>query len=480
MPTLRALKTLNEVESGALDGAGLELRLVNPGHLAEFYSLLSTRSQTRRVASNTLTMTAMSVSELAHRAILASARHDNTSAATAVSGSLVAMNKISISLDALNIAIENRVSWGLFITSAHYENNIKSIVCLFAGLDPDDYFSLTDMIEDPSATYQIALSDKAMEALVNSTTAMAIVVETETAMQDIVAKESAFTILANNVHSVNELAGSTIGITAVTDAARAIIVSIPAALKDFASHNSVWEDWMSTSETLSDTIYDILLILTEVDGAEFETTEQIFANPVPMNKIASSTSAMIAILNEATTLGIFINSPEISIALTNPISMGLLAGDTSVMVGLVENEATFPILLNSTLSKSVMFESNDIVNAIAGNAFAIATLEAIAVEVLAPTLPDGVVGTYQSFGFPGKMLMLAARMNSIVATTTDVAFRGDPMFGSEAGTTNAYAGKSASTDYRNHIAAYTDMEWDPKVITATAAAQVYVRYVDFN
>jgi hypothetical protein len=480
MPTLRAIKTLNEVESGTLDGLGLESRLSNQGHLAEFYSLLSTRSQTNRIASNTLTMTAMSVSAKAHKAIFESTRLNNTSAALAISNSLVAMNKISISLDALNIAIENRISWDLFINSPHYENNIKTIVTLFAGLNPGDYANLNELISDPAATYQIAQNENAMEALVSSEGAMDIVVETKTAMEDIVAKESAFTILANNHYSVHALAGSTIGITTVTDAARSIIVTIPAALIDFASHESVWVDWMSTSETLYDTIYDILLILTEVNGSTFETTQQIFADPIPMNKIASSTAAMIAILNEPATLSLFSESSEISIALTNPISMGLIADNQTLMLQLIEGEGTFITLISSALSRKVIFESTVLIDKIEVTPSAIAALEAISVEVLAPTLPDGKPGEYQDFGFSGKMLMLAARMNSIVATTTQVEFRGNPMYGSNAGTTNPYAGKSASSGYSSHIAAYTDMEWDAKVSTATAAAQVYVRYVDFN
>ena len=480
MPTLRALKTLNEIESQLLDGNALEVRLTDVGHLAEFYSLLSTRSQTRRIASNTTTMAAMSLSNYAHEAILESATIYNTTAAQQLVESSTAMGLISLHLECLNIAIYNDVSWNILIGGPHYETNIKSIVSLFAGIDLSGFATMDAIIQSPAHSYLISLSDKAMEALVNSPTAMATVVDTTTAMEDIVASPTAFTILANNKNSVDLLAASTIGMDTITDAARAIIVGIPTALIHMAAQVEVWKYWMENSATLAENIYDILLTFTDVDSSQFENTEQIFGSAIPMNKIASDRASMVAILNEPDTLALFIASPQIEIALTNPISMAILAGNTDVMVGLVENNVTFPLLMTSTLSKNAMFESTPIIDTIAGNAFAINYLEGIAVEQLASTLPDGSAGTFQDFGFSGKMLMLAARMNSIVATTTNVAFRGDPQYGSQAGTTNAYAGKSASSGYNSHVAAYVDLEWDPKVATATAAAQVYVRYVDFN
>ena len=475
MPTLRALRTLNAVECGTLDGAGLEARLAELGHLAEFYELLASRGQARRMASNALTMEAMSVSERAYKVIFQSSTNYNTTAAKAVADSPVAMHKIATSINALTVAINNTTSWNLFIASANYESNIKTIVSLFAGFASSNYETTSDIIKDPAATYAIAQNENAMFALVNSPITMAIVVQTTTAMQDIVASTSAFTIMANNTKSMNLVAQSSIAMATITDAARAIVVGIPSALKIFASYPILWSGLMQTSTTLDTTIYTIITTLTTVDSTAFTTTAQIFANSVAMGKVASDRASMVAIMNEPTTLNLMIASTQLDVVLGNSVSMGLFAGNVTIMNDLIGNTTAFPLLLNSTLAKTAIFTTPALVTTMTtANSTSLATITGLSTTKLGP-VPDTKIGTFQSLDLPGNIIVLTAKLGSIVATQTDIYLKGT----TQSVSTHPTPGTAAASVYPIINLPFTDILWDINSIAATAAARVTVTYVQF-
>ena len=73
MPMLRALRTLNNLESGALSGAALQTQLADTGRLGDLVSLLTQRGQARRLAASSTAMTAVWASNTATDAVFASA-----------------------------------------------------------------------------------------------------------------------------------------------------------------------------------------------------------------------------------------------------------------------------------------------------------------------------------------------------------------------------------------------------------------------
>lgn len=476
MPTLRALKTLNEVESGTLDGANLEIKLTEAGYLAGFYSLLSTRGQTRRIASNALTMVAVGVSERAQNAILETATLYNQSAAAGIASSSAAMNLITLSLPSLTTAIENPIAWDLVTQSDYFETNIKSVVSLFANITNTSLTTITEIITDPASTYSIAQSRGAMESIVNAPTAMGTFVNTTTAMDDVVARTEAFTILANNDVSINLVAQSTVAMATLTDAAIGIVIHIPSALKIFASYETLWADLVANLSTLSDNIYDMMVSFSGVDSTQFETVSDIFANDVAMNQIASNRASMVAILNEPTTLGLFCNSTQITIALTNPISMGLLSTNVSALNILIGNTISFtPILANASAKATIFSTPSLITTMTTAGSTSLATLTALSVDFTGPT-PDTVIGTFQSLGLAGKIIILTAKIGSITAATVDNSFYGT----TQAVSTFACPGTHAASVYPIINLPFTDTFWDINSIAATAAAKVTVTYVDFN
>jgi len=474
MITLKARRTLNAIETGTLDSSGLEARLADPGHLAEFYSLLATKSQTRRMASSELTMEAIAFSEKAHKAIFQSSTNYNTTAAQAVADSPVAMAKMAVSLDALTVAIENPVSWALFTNSPYYEVNIKTIVALFAGLDASLYESIQEMIEDPAATYEIAANDNAMTALVNSTIAMTKAVDTITAMDDIVADTSAFTILANHGPSLNLVAQSAIAMSATTDEARAIVVGIPSGLRIFASYPVLWKSLMETSETLATNMYSLIIVLTEIDPTVFTTVEQIFGNEISMDKVASNSPTMVAIMHEEGTLNAMIASAQLDVVLANPVSMGLFAADTTIMSDLIGSSA-FTALLGSPLAKEAIFASPSLITTMTeAGSDSLATLEGLSVNLTGPT-PDTKIGQFQSLGLTGNIILLTARIGSITAAKVDNYFKGD----GQSTATFACPGTHAASEYPIINLPFTNIQWDINSIAATAAAKITVTYVSF-
>jgi hypothetical protein len=474
MITLKALRTLNAIEAGTLDSSGLQARLADPGHLAEFYSLLSTKGQTRRMAASALTMETIAFSEKAHKAIFETATNHNTTAAQAVADSPIAMAKMAMCLEALTVVIENDISWNIFIESPYYESNIKTIVALFAGIDPSLYSSIEEMIEDPAATYEIAGNDFAMTALVNSTVAMTKVVNTFTAMDDISANTSAITIVANNNASMNLVAQSSIAMSAVTDESRSIVVGIPSALKIMASYPVLWKSLMKTSETLAINIYGMIIVLTEIDPTVFTTVEQIFGNEVTMSKVASNRAVIVAVMNEPSALDLMVTSYKFSVILSNPISMGLFTADAQIMSDLI-GSSSFPDLLNSTLAKEAIFASPSLIATMTTlGSDSLQTLKDLSIDLTGPT-PDTKIGLFQDLGLPGNIILLTARIGSITAAKVDNYFKGD----GQSTATFACPGTHAASEYPIINLPFTNIQWDINSIAATAAARITITYVSF-
>jgi hypothetical protein len=475
MPILKAIRTLNAIENGTLDSVSLETRLSNIGLLAEFTNLLSKKGQAMRMASNELTMRTMTSSDLARKAIFETESRYNTISAQSVSSSILAMKVVSESIVTLNLIYDNPRSWNIFKVSQHYENNILSIVSLFAGVNASDYDDMEDLISTSAAANVIA-STRALSAAVESQATMEIIIDSPSAMNDIAASEEATRILGNSTLSVNLIAQNQNALAAATESARQILVGIPSALKIFVSYPSAWDFILSTSTVLTETIYPVIIALTGIDPTIYEDVESIFNNSVEIDKVARNAGVMAAIMYETNTLDLLIASPHLDVVLANDVSMGIFAADEIVMSALIGNSVAFPILLTNPLAKSTIFTSSNLVSVmLESGSDSLSFLDSIKQTKVGPT-PDTKIGPTQSLGVPGNIILLTAKIGSITAATIDNTFVGD----TQPAAIFPCPGTHAGSVYPIINLPFTNIQWDINSIAATAAAQVTITYVDFN
>ena len=96
MPMLRAIRMMNAVSVGTLDGAGLETLLADTGRLGEWKEMLEWKGQARRLAQNPQAMAAVIASSTAMAAVAAS-----STAMAAVIASSTAMAAVIASSTAM-------------------------------------------------------------------------------------------------------------------------------------------------------------------------------------------------------------------------------------------------------------------------------------------------------------------------------------------------------------------------------------------
>jgi len=478
---LTTRRLLNAIKSTSVLGVELEERLADEGTTSGFLEALAMRSETRSLAASPTALAAIISSARATNSIFAAASINNSTAAQAVVLSPLAMSMVSNSLPALITVIENSISWKLFYESSFYENNIVTITALFAGRNPSNYSSMNSLIADVVAMAEISISNRAMMAIVQSAPTMAIVVQSTNAMENIATSSGAMNIFANSDLSMNLLSQSPIALSQVTNEARQIVSSIPSAIKIVSSYSAVWLGLISNSSTLESNLFNIITGIADLDKAlYFNSVENIFDDGDAMAKIANILPIMQAIVGVPSALTLLTNSPNLGIALANPITVGVLANDTPTLVSLIQNTTAFPLLLASSAAKAAIFSSTAAIDAIAGSSEAISTLTALKLTKIAPALPDALPAVFQTYGIPGKTLILTVVANSIVATFVEFEFNGTPQFGSNAGAVIQTPGTSLSSGPVAHIAAYTDLTWNVRAIAATAGAQPTITYVDFN
>jgi hypothetical protein len=179
---------------------------------------------------------------------------------------------------------------------------------------------------------------------------------------------------------------------------------------------------------------------------------------------------------ESTTLNLMIASPHLANVLAIDVAMNIFAASTSVMSSLIQNNNAFPILLENSTAKLAIFNSSVLVNTMMTTPSSANTMSGLGISVQGP-VPDAKIGPTQSLGVPGNIIILTARMGSIVATTLENTFFGD---NNKDGVTFDVPGTHASSVYPVINLPFTDVYWDVKSIAATAAARVSITYVDFN
>ena len=485
MGLFRALNLLQAVEGQTVLGAELETILSSSlPQKAEFGAMLSTRHMSRRMAVNSITMTAINASSNAIQIVFEQTTELNAEPIKEIAKSLAAMTIASTTLASINAITGNAAGFKYFKESAHYETNILNTLATLIGHDPANYASLSVFILDPTPFGLIVINTKAMNALVASPSAMAIVTANSAPMQDIATDTNAMTITANSDISMHLIAQSPTALAEVTNDARIIVVSIPSALIILGSYHSAWQGILDSSTILDDNIYYLLINLNGLSSSNFADVDAIFADNAASSIVAQSHPSIQAIVAEANktkypgTTGAMdklISSANLATILGSASAVEHIAEDEAIMTLLIQNSSAFSILLTSSAAKSAIFASTSLMSImLASGSDSLTAVSALAVSKVVAN--DTVIGTFQSLGVSGKMILLTGVLGSIVATATNCSFDGDnePVF------TIGLTGTSLSSGPKAINKPYTNALWDIAAIAATAAATITFTYVDFN
>jgi hypothetical protein len=476
MGLFRALNLLQAVEGQAVLGPALETTLTStPSRSAEFGAMLSTRHMARRMATNPITMAAITASDEAIRVVFEQTSVYNFAAIEKIAEHQSAMAATSVNLAALGAVVDNAVAWSYFSVSEYYEENIVNTLATIIGLDPAGFDTLAAMISDASTMLAISLSARAMKALVVSPPAMTLVTQSGPAMSDIAGNTAAMTIVANNNQSMALIARSQTALNEVTDEARALVIGVPSALTILANYRPAWTFILGSSTTLATNIYPLLIVLGGLDSTIFGSVADIFADTAATTAVANSTPAMMAILAEPTALATMIDSDNLATVLGSLVAITEITGSETVMNTLIGDPVAFPILLDSSAAKATIFASSTLVTTMmtAGSA-SLASVTSLAQS--ATIVNDAAIGTFKTSGITGNIIILTGVMGSIVATTLANTFRGDGQDDYSIG----LPGTSLSSGPVAINLPFTNMSWDIASIAATAAGNVTITYADFN
>lgn len=478
---LRAVRLLQSVEAGITNGAALEALLADAGRVSDLSTLLGMREQVRRMANSTVTMNALMASPIAAETTFGMASPDSKVAIDYMVKSPTAMSMVSGSKSTLDVIEGNDTSWHSFSNGAYFEDNVLSIMHLLTEIPQGTHSSMALFVANTQGSAAIATFSGAMKAAVSSQPTMALITQDATAMGNIASDTDSMGIVANSDMSMHLVSQSAIALAAVSDEAREVVTSTPSAVKIISSYPVTWAsvvtgpDGVSPSSTLAANLRNILVNINDLN-ASFESATEIIASASAMGIVAGNAASMFAILTDPTAKAALIASPNLAAVLANSTAMGAITGNDSVMGELIGNGTAFPLLLASSAARDAIFGSPALISTMSGNAAAMAILTAGAASHVGP-MPDGKIGTYQSAGVSGNIILLTIVMRSIVATTLGVTLAGT---GAGQGTSVNVPGTSLSSGPIDVVGAYTDLTYDVASIAATAAAQIAITYYDFS
>ena len=482
MSTLRSLRLLGAVEAGTVTGTQLQTYLADAGRNAEFSVLLSNRGQSRRMASNTLTMTAITTSQNALNTVFQAATALTNAACTAVVSSSVAMTTVAGSTASLNVVAANPVAWGLFNTSAYYETNVRTVLANYAGVNPVSYATVTALVADPASMAAIVAAPYAMGALLASPASTTLVAASSVAMALVAANSVAINIVAAQTTIMSIIANSTAAMTEINSrsAAALAMASQPGAIKVISTVSSAWTSYQA-GPFFAANLPTILANLIGVAPASYPTLDSIIADATALALVAKSTAAVQALSSNSAAMTTLANSANIGIILGSSIAMSVIGPKTSAMNSFLGASGAWPGLFSSSIAKGYIVISTALVDSIAGNAALITYLKTTAVTVTETALPDGSPTSLQAFlpAPPAKILMLGAKETGIAATFSNYNFGGTSMAGTAAGTTLALTGTIGAAP-TPHVAGYVGLTWNFQGIGVTAATVPVITFFDMS
>lgn len=478
MPTLRSLRLLGAVESGATNGTALQAFLTDAGRNAEFSVLLSNRGQSRRMASNTLTMTAITTSAAARDAVFKAATTETSAACQAVVTSAVAMNAVAGSTPSLLVVAANSVAWNLFNKSAHYETNVKTVIANYATVNPAVYPTVTSLVGDPDAMASIAGAPYAMSALVASPATTSLVAASAVSMALVASNSVAIDIVAKETAVMSIIANSTAAMTEIVSRATATnkMATYPGAIVAISKVATAWNSYLA-GPFFATNLPLALANLIGVTPASYPTLDSIIADATALAKVASNTQAVQALASNSAAMSSLAVSANIGIILSSSTAMAVIGPNTTAMNSFLSASGAWSGLFASSVAKGYIVTSTALVNSVAGNSALLTFLAGKSVTVSATGIPDGVVGAYQAFsGIPAKVLTLSAKEVGIAATFSPYKFGGSSMAGANAGILLSLTAASNLA----HVAGYVGMTWDLQGIGVTAATLPIITFVDMT
>jgi hypothetical protein len=485
MGAFRSLNLLQGVEGQSVLGIDLESILsASPAQEAEFGALLRLRHIARRMAGNQITMAAINSSQKAIKIVFENTTELNAEPIKEIAKSLSAMTISSTTLESLNAITGNAVGFKHYSESEHYETVVLNTLATLIGDDPSNYASLSVFILNPTPFGLIVQSTKAMTALVSSPSAMAIVTANSAPMQDVASNIPAMTIMTNSEISMHLISQSQTALDEVTDAARTVVVSNPIALGIISSYNSAWTFILSSSVTLDDNIYPLLINLNGLDPSIYPDVETIFSDNSASEIVALNKPSMMAIISESNktkypgTDGAFdkiIESDNLETILNSSIAISEITSNESIMNILISNTTSFPILLTSSSAKATIFSSTTLMaTMMTTGSDSLAVVQGLSQS--ATVVNDASIGTFKTVGVSGNIIILTGVMGSIVATTLANTFQGD----TQSAAIFNIPGTSLSSGPIDINLPFTNAVWDINSIAATAAGNVTITYADFN
>lgn len=235
MPLVRAMRLINAVEAGTLDGPALDILLsADAGRVAEISQLLVLNGQTRRMMSAQTTMNAFARSEKAMEALIKSP---------------IALFCAANSLTALSEILSHPAAFRAFCSSdaarAHLRESSAAIAAIngepdtaqtpwiacAAGLDSSSYPTLSSLLASESAWNAIKNSAEAIrslfeyeasaQAVINNSSRLSDVVSSQTLMKALCEQPVGMALFARSVTAKMAIFGSDIALTAIAGSANA-------------------------------------------------------------------------------------------------------------------------------------------------------------------------------------------------------------------------------------------------------------------
>lgn len=212
MPMVRAMRMINAVEAGTLDGATLEALLTDDaGRQAELDQFLVLRGHARRMAAASTTMQAMAHSNTAMASIINApvALYEVTQSPAAMAqviDSPLAMS--AMSANDVSRAALRASSMAIAAMEASQSVALVPWITKPAGLNPSDYASLSDLMADAGAWDAIIGSTEAMRSLFEFQASTAALIGNGTRLSQAVASSSIMGVLRGQAAGLSVFAES--------------------------------------------------------------------------------------------------------------------------------------------------------------------------------------------------------------------------------------------------------------------------------
>lgn len=479
MPVLRSLRTLNALESGTLSPAGLEARLTDAGHLAEFTNLLSTRGQTRRMAANSLTMSAIVGSQHAHTAVFGAATSSNSTACQAVVNSSAGAAATAGSISTIAVVAANTTSWPIFSSGIYYEVNVKNVIANLSGVNPATYPTVSSIINDPSAMGLVAASDYGMAAVVASVPSVSILAADGVAMGIVANNTSAISTVAKKTAIMSTIASSTAAMTEIIglSGSTSVVSSEAGAIQAIAANPTAWAAFKAGSYFAAN-VKAVVVNLVGGTPSNYADMGAVISDSSILGLVANSTSAVEALLADSSAITTLASHVNLTVITSSATAMAVVGADTGVMTTLLNTPSAIPALFASSAAKGAIVSSSALVAVMESNDTTKAYLAGISVTATPASTRSATTSYDDTFdGIPSKVLVIGMRANNIGAIAANYDFDGSTVSGSNPGFGNI-ALKGTVTE--STFTGYIDPTWTVAGIGATAAVSPVWTYVDMT